>query len=85
MVSVTRSSSYSYAPHLLYASEADYSEPNVEEPDPEPEPKVDDESEPGPEVVELMSPQEEIFSRLITVEELPIETLVDSLAELLWR
>ena len=42
-----------YAPHFLYASEADYNEPNVEESDPEPKSEVDDES--GLEVVELVS------------------------------
>ena len=39
-----------YALHLLYASETDYNEPNVKEPEPEIE------------VVELVSPQEEISS-----------------------
>jgi len=50
--------------------------------DPEPEPEVDDKSEPGPEVVdELMSLQEEISSQSTKVVELHIEILVDLSAE----
>jgi len=45
---------------------------------PKPKPEVDVEPEPWPEVIaELVSLQEEISSRPIEVEELPIETLVD--------
>ena len=50
-----------YAPHLLYASETDYSEPNVKEP----EPKNGEDSELEPKVEEPK------------VEEFSIETLVD--------
>ena len=50
-----------YASYLLKASEADYNEPNFEE----------------PEVVELVSSQEEIFSRPTKIVKLPIKTLVD--------
>ena len=44
--------------------------------DPEPESEVD-EAESGPEVVELVSLQEEISSKSTKVEELSIETLID--------
>jgi len=54
-----------YTSYLLKASEADYNEPNFEEPEPEPE------------VVELVSSQEEIFSRPTKIVKLPIKTLVD--------
>ena len=57
-----------YAPYLSYASEADYNEPNVEEP----EPKDVEDSEPEPEVKE---PEPEVTE--LEVEELSIETLVD--------
>jgi len=44
--------------------------------DPEPESEVD-EAESGPEVVELVSLQEEISSKSTKVEELSIETIID--------
>ena len=52
--------------------------------DPEPQPKVNDKPElkPGPEVVKLVSQQEEISPWPTEVVELPIKTLVDLPAEL---
>jgi len=51
----------------------------------EPEPKVDVKPEPGPEVIaESVSLQEEIFSHLMKIVELPIETIVDFQQRLLW-
>ena len=50
--------------------------------DQEPEPKVVDETEPGPKfVVELVSLQEDIFLQPTQVIELLIETLINLLAE----
>jgi len=45
--------------------------------DPKLEPEVDDKLKSGPEIVELVSPQEEISFRPTKVEELHVETLVD--------
>ena len=49
--------------------------------DPKPKSEVIDEPESGLKVAELVSPQEEISSQPIEVEELLIETLVDILTE----
>jgi len=45
------------------------------------EPEVDDKPELWPEVVESVSQQEETFSQLMEVEERPVDTLIDLLAE----
>ena len=68
LVSLTKYFHTRYAPHLLYASEADYNEPNVDKP--------------GPEVVALVSPQEEISPRPMEVVQLPIKIHADLPAEL---
>jgi len=74
LVSITKSFCTRYASHLLYASEANYSKPNVEEPEPEPKDVKDSESEP-----ELKEPEPEVKEP--EVEELPIETLIYLLTE----
>jgi len=71
LVSLTKSFSYSVC-FTPYASEADYSEPKVEEPELELEPKDVEDSESEPEVKE---PEEEVEES--EVKELLIETLVD--------
>ena len=64
-----------YAPHLLYASETNYNEPNVKEPAPEPKDVEDSESE-----QEVKEPEPEV--KEAEVVKLSVETLVDLPTEL---